>query len=130
MKVYTLVETEESFSEPMSVMVIGSYPTVDRAKSSAVEHIVERAQHDARFSAALWNDENRWDEIRESVIDDFSRYFCRDEDRVRFPPEVLLPLRKFVRDCIDGDGTYHVSVGIGFSEYTVHYDIIENELEA
>lgn len=127
--IHTIVKTEQSFAEPLSVMVIGSYHDVHMAKSSLVEHIIERAQHDARFSDALWNDENSGDELRESVIDDFGNYFCRDEDSVIFPPVVLLPLRKFVGDCLDGDGTYHVSVGIGASEYMVHYDIVENELE-
>lgn len=127
--IYTIVKTEQSFSEQLSVMVIGSYPTFRRAKSSLVEHIIERAQHDARFSDALWHDDNSGDELRESVIDDFVNYFCRDEDSVMFPPVVLLPLRKFLGGSIDGDGTYHVSVGIGASEYMVHYDIVENELE-
>ena len=135
MKVFTVVESEESFSDPLSTRVVGSYQFSPMAVSALIGHVVKRSQEDATFSNALWNDENRGDELREHLCrnvplfpEDIKSYFCRDDEKKTFPQEVIWALRKFIFNNVEGENSYHVFSGLGASEHTIHLDIIKNEL--
>jgi hypothetical protein len=133
MKVHTLVETEESFSDPLSVDVVGSYKSLSFARSALVNRILARAQEDMKFAYAIWNDANHGEEFREYMLEktcreDVASYFDREVEQKKFPDDVERVMYLFLLENVDGEEAYHIYVGDA-SEFMVHFDIVENNLE-
>lgn len=132
MKIYTIVETEESFSIPLSVKVLHSDLFLPFARNALVNRIVKRAQEDLLFSYVLWDDVNHSEEFREYMREntgreDIESYFCRDDDDMKFPEDVERVMCSFLLENVVGEEAYHVFLA-DKSEHMVHFDIIENEL--
>ena len=132
MKVHILVETEESFSEPLSVSVVGSYKSLYLARNALVNRIIERAQKDRELASALWQDANHGEELREAINGDTGldaeHCFCRDEEEHEYLDRVRKALRRYLMSCVVGDDAYYVHV-LDWRDKTVHFDIFESELE-
>ena len=132
MMIYTIVESEESFTEPLTVKVVGSNLLLPFARESLVNHIVERAQEDAAFSYSLWNDANHGEEFRDfmrggTAREDIASYFDREKGKMRFPDDVVHAMCSYLLGCVAGeDGMYHIYEED--AEQVVHFDIIGNEL--
>lgn len=133
MKVNTLVETEESFSDPLSVDVVGSYESLRFARNALVNRILARAQDDMAFAYAIWNDANHGEEFREYMLEktcreDVASYFDREVEHKKFPEDVERVMCLFLMENVEGEEAYHIYVGDA-SELMVHFDIVENNLE-
>lgn len=133
MNVYTLVETKESFSEPLSVSAVGSYKSIDSARDAIVDRILALAQKDMEFAYAIWNDVNRGDEFRKYMLEktcreDIASYFDREVDKKKFPDDVERVMCLFLLENVEGEEAYHIYVGDA-SELMIHFDIVENNLE-
>lgn len=133
MNVYALVETEESFSDPLSLDVVGSYKSISSARNALVNRILARAQDDMAFAYAIWNDVNRGDEFREYMLEktcreDIASYFDREVEQKKFPEDVERVMCLFLFENVDGEEAYHIYVGDA-SEHMIHFDIVESELE-
>ena len=133
MKVYTLVETEETFTDRLSIDVVGSYKSLYFARNALVNRILARAQDDMAFAYAIWNDENLGEEFREYMLEktcreDVASYFDREVEQKKFPDDVERVMCLFLLENVDGEEAYHIYVG-DESEHKIHFDIIENKLE-
>lgn len=133
MNVYALVETEESFSDPLSVDVVGSYKSLSFARNALVNRILARAQDDMDFAYAIWNDVNRGDEFRKYMLEktgreDIASYFDREVDKKKFPYAVERAMCLFLLENVGGEEAYHIYVGDA-SERMIHFDIIASVLQ-
>ena len=133
MNVYTLVETRESFTEPLSVSAVGSYKSLSRARNAIVNRILALAQEDMEFAYAIWNDVNRGDEFREYMLEktcreDIASYFDREVEQKKFPCDVERVMCLFLLENVEGGGAYHIYVGDA-SERMIHFDIIVSVLQ-
>ena len=136
MKIYTVVETEESFCEPFIMKTEGarSFKSLSFAENDMANRIIERAQRDCVFSRALWNDENHGEEFREFMLQNtcredvdayFHRYNC---NKMEFPEDVKRVMCRFILDVVVGEKAYHI-YSCRMDELTFHLDIVESELE-
>ena len=132
MNIYTLVETKESFSEPLSVSAVGSYKSIDLARYAIVDRILALAQKDMEFAYAIWNDVKRGDEFRKYMLEktgreDIASYFDREVEKKKFPYGVERAMCLFLLENVGGEEAYHIYVGDA-SERMINFDIIASVL--
>lgn len=134
MKIYTLIETEESCFDPLEMKTEGarSFAMLYLARCHLADTVVARAQADSLFARALWSDENHRDELREFLSQETGRkdveaYFHRYDDGKEFPRDVKKALRKFVMNTVVGENAYHVYT-FRMDELSIRFDIVESEL--
>lgn len=134
MKIYTLIETEETCFEPLKMKTAGarSFRSIHLARWHLADTVVARAQSDRLFARALWTDENHWDELREFLSQETGRndveaYFHRYDDGKEFPGYVKKALRRFIMDAVVGENAYHV-YAFRMDELSIRFDIVESEL--
>lgn len=133
MNVYALVETYESFTDPLSVDVVGVYESLCFARNALVNRILARAQDDMAFAYAIWNDENRGEDFREYMLEntcreDVASYFDREVEQKKFPDDVERVMCLFLLENVEGEEAYHIYVE-DESEHMIHFDIKCTELQ-
>ena len=131
MKIYSLIMTKESFSNPPVLEVFGSYGEELKARSAMIDWIVDMAQKDSNFANALWTDENHSDfchEVRRMSEVDAEPLFYRDKDYEMFPCRVSAAMRSY----LDGEiGAYYVvySSTAYDRDATYAFHVVENNLD-
>jgi len=131
MKIYTLIESEESFAEPYSLKAVRSFRFLPTARYALANKILMRAQKDSLFSRSLWKDENHGEEFRQFVLDktgmeDVESYFNRYNDNSDFPEDLKRAVLSYILENAEGDEAYHIFAS-RLNDQTYHFDILEND---
>ena len=131
-KIYTLIESEESFAEPYSLKAIRSFRFLPTARYALANEIMMRAQKDSMFSRTLWNDENHGEEFRKFVLDktgieDVESYFNRCNDNSDFPEDLKIAVVSYILENAEGEEAYHIFSSC-LNDQTYHFDIVESKM--
>lgn len=132
MKIYTLIESEDSFAEPYSLKALKSFKFLPNARYALANAILTRSQKDCLFARSLWRDENHGEEFRRFVsdktgIEDVDSYFYRYNENSEFPDDLKRAVLSFVLENAEGDEAYHIFDSM-LSDQTYHFNILENDL--
>lgn len=132
MKIYTLIESEDSFAEPYSLKALNSFKFIQNARYELANAILNRSQKDSLFSRSLWRDENHGEEFRQFVrdktgIEDVESYFYRYNEKSEFPDDLKRAILSFVLENAEGNEAYHIFAS-KLNNQRYHFDILENDL--